>query len=111
MAQQPPMDQGLLIIEASQSHSDTPDSVGLLWTTDQPDAETYTLTTHNTHRIQTNMLLQGFESAVPGSERPQTDTLDSAAFGIVFLVGYFYEIQSKDLTLPALHIITPLKLY
>jgi len=28
--------QGLLIMEASLSHSDTPHSVGLLWTRDQP---------------------------------------------------------------------------
>jgi hypothetical protein len=36
--------QGLLIIEASRSHfSDTPHSVGLLWTSDQPDAQTSTL--------------------------------------------------------------------
>ena len=27
---------------ASRSHSDTPPSVGLLWTSDQPDAETST---------------------------------------------------------------------
>jgi hypothetical protein len=32
--------QGLLIIEDSRSHSDTPHSVGLLWTSDQPEAET-----------------------------------------------------------------------
>jgi hypothetical protein len=31
MAQQPLVGQGLLIIEASRSHSDTPHSVGLLW--------------------------------------------------------------------------------
>jgi hypothetical protein len=37
-----PVGQGLLIIEASRSHSDTPHSVGLLWTSDQPDAETST---------------------------------------------------------------------
>jgi hypothetical protein len=37
-----PVSQSLLIIEASQSHSDTPHSVGLLWTSDQPDAETST---------------------------------------------------------------------
>ena len=37
--------QGLLIVADSQSHSDTPHSVGLLWTSDQPD-----LTTHNTDR-------------------------------------------------------------
>ena len=42
MVQQPPAAQGLLIIEASRSHSDTPQSVGLLWTSDQPDAETST---------------------------------------------------------------------
>ena len=40
MAQQPLMCQGLLIIEASWSHSDTSHSVGLLWTSDQPHAET-----------------------------------------------------------------------
>jgi hypothetical protein len=42
MAQQPPVGQDLLIIEDSWSHADTPHSVGLLWTSDQPDAETST---------------------------------------------------------------------
>ena len=42
MTQQPLVGQGLLIIDASQSHLDTPHSVGLLWTSDQPDAETST---------------------------------------------------------------------
>jgi len=42
MAQQPPVNQDLLIIETSRSHSDTPHSVGLLWTSDQPDAYTST---------------------------------------------------------------------
>jgi hypothetical protein len=37
--QQPLVGQGLLIIEASRSHSDTPHSVGLQ-TSDQPDAKT-----------------------------------------------------------------------
>ena len=31
--------QGLFILETLQSHSDTPHSVGLLWTSDQPDAK------------------------------------------------------------------------
>jgi len=39
MAQQPLVGHGLLIVEDSRSHSDTPHSVGLLWTSDQPDAE------------------------------------------------------------------------
>jgi len=42
MAQKPLVGQGHLIIEASRSRSDTPQSVGLLGTSDQPDAETYT---------------------------------------------------------------------
>jgi len=36
MARQPPVGQGLPIIQASRSHSDTPQSVGLLWMSDQP---------------------------------------------------------------------------
>ena len=46
MALQPPVDQDLPIIQASLSHSDTPQSVGLRWTNDQPNAET----THNTQQ-------------------------------------------------------------
>jgi hypothetical protein len=42
MARQPLGGLGLLIIEASRSHSDTPHSVGLLWASDQPVAETST---------------------------------------------------------------------
>jgi hypothetical protein len=60
MVQQSLVGQGLLIIEASRSHSDTSHSVGLLWTSDQPNAETSTwqnttLTRyrHPCHRIRT----------------------------------------------------------
>jgi hypothetical protein len=42
MAQQPLMVRDIIIMEASQSHSDAPHSVGLLWTSDQPDAQTST---------------------------------------------------------------------
>ena len=42
MAQQPLVGQGFLIIEASRSHLDTLQSVGLLWTSEQRDAETST---------------------------------------------------------------------
>jgi hypothetical protein len=38
----PIVGKGPLIIEVSRSHSDTLRSVGLLWTSDQPDAETFT---------------------------------------------------------------------
>jgi hypothetical protein len=39
MAQQPLVGQGLLTVEGSKSHSDTPHLAGLLWTRDQSDAE------------------------------------------------------------------------
>lgn len=38
-AQQPLIDHSLLIIEVAWYHSDTPHSLGLLWTSDQPDVE------------------------------------------------------------------------
>jgi hypothetical protein len=75
---------------ASRSHSlDTPQSVGLLWISDQPDAETSTrhhttLTTDNTDTPA------GFTLTVPASQRPQTYALDRAATGIshAFTVKY-----------------------
>jgi hypothetical protein len=42
MAQEPLVGQDLLITRTSRSHSDTPHSVGLLWTSDQPDSENST---------------------------------------------------------------------
>ena len=54
MTQQRLVSQGFLIIEASRSHSDTSQSAGLLWTSDQPDADT----THNTRR-QTDIHVPG----------------------------------------------------
>ena len=53
----PPVGQGLLIVEALRSNSDTPHAVWLLWTEDQPDAETSTwqhttLTTDKHPRLQ-----------------------------------------------------------
>jgi hypothetical protein len=62
------------IVEVSRSHSVTPHSVGLLRTSDQPDANY--LTTHDTYKRETTMSPAGFESAIPVSERPQTQALD-----------------------------------
>ena len=42
MAQQLLLGHTSIIIEASRSHSDTPHSLGLLWTSDQADIETST---------------------------------------------------------------------
>ena len=46
MAKQPLAGRGLLIMEVLRSLSDTPQSVGLLWTSDQPDAESSDNTQH-----------------------------------------------------------------
>jgi hypothetical protein len=81
MTQQPLLDQGLLIVDASQSHSNTPHSVGLPWTSDQPDSEAPTWQ-HATHKKQISMLPAGFEHAIPASERPKTHDLDCLAIGI-----------------------------
>jgi hypothetical protein len=62
--------QGLLIIEDSWSYSDTSRSVGLLWTSDQPEAENSNLTKHHTHKKQTSMTPAGFEPKIQASDRP-----------------------------------------
>jgi hypothetical protein len=65
MAQRPLVGQGPLIIEVSRSHSDTPQSVGLLWTSVQP------LPDITQHSEETNSHgPAGFEPAIPASERP-----------------------------------------
>jgi hypothetical protein len=48
----------------------TPHSVRLLWTGDQPDAETSTWQ-HTTLTRNTSMPQAGFEPAIPASQRPQ----------------------------------------
>jgi hypothetical protein len=73
---------GFLIIDVSRSHSDTSDSVGLLWTSWPARRRDIYLTTHNTHTRQTSMPLAGFEPAILASKRPQILALDSLATGI-----------------------------
>ena len=84
-----PSGPGTPVVEATRSHSDTPHSVGLRRTSDQPDAETSYLTTHNTHNRQTSMSAAGFEPAIPTNERPQNHALDRAATGIIKGIGNF----------------------
>jgi hypothetical protein len=50
VAQQPLVEQGLLIIEALRSHSDTSRSLGILWTSDQREHRDLYL--HNTQHSQ-----------------------------------------------------------
>jgi len=82
MARQPILGQGLFTVEASRSYSDTLPSMEVVWTSDQPDAETSYLTKHNTHEGHTFMPPVRFEPATPASQRPQNHGLDGAASGI-----------------------------
>jgi len=50
MARPPLVGQDILTVEASRLHADTPHSVGILWTNDQPNAETWRLTTLTSDR-------------------------------------------------------------
>jgi hypothetical protein len=81
LAWQPPLGKDLLIHEVSRSHYDAPQSVALLWTSDQIFAETLYLTTHNTHNRQTSVPPVGFEPSTPAGDRLQT-ALDRATTGI-----------------------------
>jgi hypothetical protein len=76
------------------THTDTTQSIGLLWASDQPVAETSTWQTHNTHNRQTSMPPAGFEPAIPAGERLQTHALDRSATGIGFLLLLLLENYS-----------------
>jgi hypothetical protein len=53
----------------------------LLWTSDNPDAETY-LTTYNTRkRLQTSVIPAGFEPAVSEIERPEAQPWTARPLG------------------------------
>jgi hypothetical protein len=67
MVQNHLVDQSLLIIKDSRSHSDTPHSVGLLWTSYQSYAETSTWQNTTLARAKPPT---GFELAIPASEQP-----------------------------------------
>jgi len=74
-----PEGQGLLIVLGFMiTQNDTPQSVGLLWTSDQPDADSSTWQ-HKTHKRQTSMFPAGFEPTIPASEYLQTHALDRVA--------------------------------
>ena len=72
----PPQSRGFQI-----THNNAPQSVGLLWTSDQLVAETSTCTTHNSNNRQISMPPVGFEPTISAGEQPQTYALDRAATG------------------------------
>jgi len=104
MAQQPLVGRGLLILEASRTHS-------VIHTTlcraplDEWSARSTELhlATHNTPKRQTFMPPVGFKTAIPASKRTQTHALDRAATWIGFhsyrptkILHWFFLYQSRD---------------
>ena len=79
LAQEPPVGYRILIHEVPRSHSDTPHSVGIVWTSHQ--LVTVTSTGQHTTQRQKSMSTVGFEPTISGDERPQTYALDRAATG------------------------------
>ena len=97
MVQQPQVGQSLLITEASRSHSINWRSAGLLWTSDQPYAETSTWQHTILHKRQAAMLSVELETAIPRSEMSQTYALDRTA--TVMGCGYLSYTKMKPITL------------
>jgi hypothetical protein len=62
-AQQPLFGQGLLIIEASVSYSDTQHLIGLLWTSDRAFAKTFTWQ-NTSHNRLISMLPSAFQPTI-----------------------------------------------
>jgi hypothetical protein len=78
MAQQPPVGQCLLIVEASRSHSVRHIALGRTpmydWS-DQPDVRDLYLTTQQHSKQRDIQALGGIRTTIPASERPQTHAL------------------------------------
>jgi hypothetical protein len=79
MALQPCAGYGLLVPRGFLiTHNDAPQSVGLLWTSDQLVTET---STYNTQNRQTSVPPVIFEPTIAVCERPKTYALNRAASG------------------------------
>jgi hypothetical protein len=74
------------------THNDAPQPVGLLWTSDQPVAETSTRQHTTLTPDNTPMPPAGFKSKTSADERPQNYTLDLAATG----TGSFVPLQHTN---------------
>jgi hypothetical protein len=90
MGRQPPVGQALFIGEVVQLHLDTPQWIGLLWTSDQPDVETSPQNTQ--HLLHAPA---GTEPTIPASGWPKNHALDSGATDISFLLHKLHEQHSK----------------
>ena len=86
------MGQGLLVIGALRSPSDTPNSVGLLWTSMQRVAETVTYSAQQLKGINIHVLAR-FEPLIPASGRPQ---IHATGVGIGFVCDIRWYVWYAD---------------
>jgi hypothetical protein len=115
MAQQPSVGQ-VLLIEASVSHTDTPHSVGLLWMSDQPYAETstrqHTTFTRARHPYAQRDLNPKYEQA--SGRGPTKCTHYLARHFVIFSTLFFFCLFIKLRTRIAangIRVIVPAELY
>jgi len=104
MVQQPPLGQGLLIIEGSQSHSDTPNSVGLLWTSDQPVAVNstwqHTTIARNEHPFPDGLRTHNLnKEAAADPHLRQRDHWDRGSFSLTTWINVIMFYSSDGLSL------------
>jgi hypothetical protein len=94
MAQQPPSGPGPPQYRGfTITLRHTPHSVGLLWTSNRPDAETSTWQHTTLTRDRYPCPPVGFEPAIPVSKRTQTRALDRTTTGIgiiMFITAFMY---------------------
>jgi hypothetical protein len=89
MAEQPVVGQGLLIIEATRSHSDIPHSVGLLSKSDQPISESSTWQHTTPHKRQTSIVPAGSDSE---SQQASGCRPHRIPFRIIWVIFQFMDI-------------------
>ena len=101
---------GLLIVEVSRSHSDTPHKVGLLWTSVRPVEETSAL--QHTHTQNPNMrqiiIPPRFEPENLVNKRRHTHILDILATGISGInitKGIFRPVALQPVNAPLMSVI------
>jgi hypothetical protein len=84
VAPKPNLGVGRLVAKVTRkthTHTHT-HAVELLWTKDEPDAESTTYTTHIKHKLRKSKLSAGFEPAIFAIQRVYTYALDRTASGI-----------------------------
>jgi len=79
MTRQPLVDQNLLTVQPSRSHTASGRTPLNEWSARRKDL---TVTTNNILERQTSMPMSGFKPKIPVTERPNTHALDRTVTGI-----------------------------